>query len=102
VSWASCIIWRKADCKIWIIPDHETQELTYDSALIDGRVGWTIPKGREIVIGYASEAEIKYWGDVELADIPALREKVAELNANGIRTKFVFVKPPGVNDTQAT
>ena len=46
-----------------------------------------------MAIGYASEEEIKHWGKFELGDTPSLREKVAELYRNGIRTKTIFVKP---------
>ncbi|KAI0163858.1 hypothetical protein GGR57DRAFT_489633 [Xylariaceae sp. FL1272] len=62
-------------------------------ALIDGRTGWTLLEGQEMVIGYASEAEIRSWGEYELGDTAALRDKVAELNRNGIKAKFKFVKP---------
>ncbi|KFA81188.1 hypothetical protein S40288_11709 [Stachybotrys chartarum IBT 40288] len=61
-------------------------------ALIDGRVGWTILEGYQIAIGYASEAEISHWGKIELVESEALRAKVAELNARGIRTNFVFIE----------
>ncbi|KAI1357215.1 hypothetical protein F5Y08DRAFT_324789 [Xylaria arbuscula] len=62
-------------------------------ALIDGRTGWTLLEGQEMVIGYASEAEIRSWGEYELGDTAPLREKVAELYRNGIKAKFKFVKP---------
>jgi hypothetical protein len=71
----------------------ESETYTCDSALIDGRVGWTILEGQAMAIGYASEEEIKHWGKFELGDTPSLREKVAELYRNGIRTKTIFVKP---------
>lgn len=70
-----------------------TQTLTYNSALIDGRVGWTILGGQQIAIGYASESEIAFWGKIELGDTTPLRNKVAELNNRGIKTNFIFVKP---------
>lgn len=54
----------------------------------------TILEGQEIAIGYASKAEIAFfWGEVELGDTTRLKEKVAELNRNGIKTNFIFVKP---------
>lgn len=71
----------------------ESETYTCDSALIDGRVGWTILEGQAMAIGYASEEEIKHWGTFELGDTPSLREKVADLYRNGIRTKTIFVKP---------
>ena len=49
--------------------------------------------GQEIAIGYASRAEIAFWAKIELGDTSLLREKVAELNGNGIKTNFVFVRP---------
>ncbi|KAK5637268.1 hypothetical protein RRF57_012980 [Xylaria bambusicola] len=84
--------WQKEDCKIRHNL-YQTRKLTHDSALIDGRTGWTLLEGQEMVIGYASEAEIRSWGEYELGDTAPLREKVAELYRNGIKAKFKFVKP---------
>lgn len=67
-------------------------KLTCHSALIDGRVGWTILKGQQIAIGYASEAEICHWGKMKLGESEILKQKVDELNSRGIKTNFIFVK----------
>lgn len=82
----------KVDCKSCINPVVNS-ELTYDSARIDGRVGWTVFERQEIAIGYASKAEITFWAQVELGDTTRRRETVAELNRNGIKTNFILVNP---------
>ena len=66
--------------------------LTDYSALIDGRIGWTMLMGRQIVIGYASEAEISEWGMIEVPDTPPIRQKVEELRDKGIKARFQFTK----------
>ncbi len=38
------------------------------------------------------EIEIKEWGKIKLCESKALRDKVRELNAQGINTNFIFIK----------
>lgn len=45
------------------------------------------------MIGYASEEEIALWAELTIGDTAPLRDKVAELRANGIKAKFRFVRP---------
>lgn len=45
-------------------------------------------------IGYGSDEEVAEWGKMKLPDTDALRKKVAELEKQGCRTNFTYVKLP--------
>lgn len=43
-------------------------------------------------IGLGSDEEVAKWGEMELPDSGALRSKVAELESQGFRTNFIYLK----------
>ncbi|KAH7108716.1 hypothetical protein B0J13DRAFT_517182 [Dactylonectria estremocensis] len=61
-------------------------------AIMDSRLGFTIPQGYVVNIGFATESEIQFWAKMELPDSEALRAKVDELRRRRFETNFTFVK----------
>ncbi len=43
-------------------------------------------------IGLGHDEEVAKWGEMELPDSDALRTKVAELESQGFRTNFTYIK----------
>lgn len=73
-------------------PERCVHWLTTTSTIIDSRLGWTCEGGGVMNIGLGSDEEVAKWGEMELPDSGALRSKVAELESQGFRTNFIYLK----------
>jgi hypothetical protein len=60
-------------------------------ALSDSRLGFTILEGYVIMIGFATQAELKFWAPMELPFNAALNIKIEELKARGFDINYTWI-----------